>query len=256
VVVYEFPAMREEAALEFETLVGSATFSPDGKRLAVVRNRDPKLFGKGEVILLDPFAPEERVVLPTKTGLPAVAFPPDGKDILVGDYDLKNDQGGDIKVYDARSGEKKGTVGGRMLPGLPLAVTNAGSLMIVERGIMHFYDYRNDKYPPLVATCRMLRLGAQYGWIQWASVAPDESCILATTNKGKRAKKSKVLLEDVKRGELTEVFKDPSSEVMFITCALSPEPRTFAVGTDMYWGVRGKRGDPFMGRVLLFRREK
>jgi len=257
VKVFEFPAMREKLSLEFEPHVESAYFSPDGKRLAIVRTREQDAYGPAEALILDLNDPQKRVVLPTSWALPAVAFSPDGTEILVGDYKDRKVLHSDIKVYDTVTGEYKFSVGGRQRPGHHTQVTPDGTLFVVGRAIMTFYDLGKQEIPMDLLNARLAHWTppGRGACLRWAAISPDKRYLLATAGMGRRSHDAHVLWEDRQAKEFVTVFHDPDLEVMFTPCALAPDPQMFAVGTDYFRGLRGKESDPMRGHVLLFQRK-
>ncbi|MCC6420149.1 MAG: PD40 domain-containing protein [Gemmataceae bacterium] len=256
VVVYDFPALRERLRLQFDPHVESAYFSPDGKKLAVVRTKQQDQYGPGEAILLDVDNPHDRVVLPAKWALPGVAFSPDCKDILVGDYDIMNRYGGNIKVYNATTGEYQFTVGGKPRPGHYMTVAGGNILLVLETGALSLYDYRNGKEVPELYG-QLDRWVPERGGacLRWAAPSSDLRYLAGTAGMTRRAQDARVLWEDRQAKEFVTVFHDPHLEVEFTPCALAPDPKTFAVGTDYFGGVRAKGDEVGHGHVLLFRRQ-
>lgn len=256
VKVFDFPALRERLSLNFEPHVESAYFSPDGKRLAVVHTLKQDAYGPAEVLLLDVASPERRVAIRPQWALPAVAFAPDSSEILVGDYNEAQRSRSDIKVYDTATGKYKATVGGKLLPGHQMGVTPRGIFFTIDTGALSFFDYRNNKEVPALEGQLSRWLPPRGGaCLRWVALSADERYLLAAAGKGRRSRSARVLLEDYRTKELITVFHDPNLEVMFAPCALAPDPRRFAVGTDFFPGLRGKEGDPLRGHVLLFERK-
>ncbi|HYT89965.1 MAG TPA: hypothetical protein VEL76_14765 [Gemmataceae bacterium] len=256
VKVFDFPAMREKLSLDFEPHVESAYFSPDGKKLAVVRTCKQDTYGPAEAMILDVDNPEQKVVLPTAWALPAVAFSPDGTELLVGDYNQRQRYQSTIKVYETATGKYRFTVGSKLQPGHQMEVTRDGILVLVETGALSFYDYRNNKDVPALQKQLYRWLPPRSGaCVRWVALSADKRYLLATAGKGRRSQTARVLLEDFKTGEFVTVFHDPGLEVELTPCALAPDARTFAVGTDFFRGLGGKEDDPMRGHVLLFQRK-
>jgi len=257
VKVFGFPEMREQLSLDFEPHVESAYFSPDGKKLAVVRTRKQDTYGPAEALILDVANPEQKIVLPTAWAVPAVAFSPDGTELLVGDYNERDRYRSDIKVYDTATGKYKATVGGKMLPGHHTQVTPDGILLVVERAIMSFYDLGKKEVPMDLLQAQLTHWVPQGrgACLRWAAISPDKRYLLATAGMGRRSHDGRVLWEDRQAKELVTVFHDPALEVMRTPCALASDPRMFAVGTDFFRGLGGKETDPMRGHVLLFQRK-
>jgi WD40 repeat protein len=253
--IYDFPAMNLRKKIRVPMLASSAIYSPDGKQLAIVCDRHEKASGPSEIILLDSEQYEERRVITGSRNLPSIAFSPDSREILSSNRDTHFSGKGEVHVHEVATGKSLPNVGGKTLPGEQLLVVQDSILMSRRLGIVEFFDYRANRFP-LEMSGQIAKTGTSAGFIAWADITPDAKHLLVIKTKGKKeGSRSMVLWEDYNSKELTTVFEMPNDPVVFSRCAISPNARTFAVGTSLFHGIRGKHDDPRRGHVLLFEKK-
>jgi WD40 repeat protein len=111
--LWDVATAQELAALPHPRLVGSVAFSPDGKTLAALQFRAPKVDSKGkefipgfDVKLWDVDARKERLAFPERPEVGGMlAFSPDGKLLATG--------GAPLRLWDVVTGEVRHDLGNR-----------------------------------------------------------------------------------------------------------------------------------------------
>jgi WD40 repeat protein len=252
--VHTFPAMKEIKHIQFDDhLVAMLQYSPDGKSLAVIRQRGTRTVGPAEVVVYDFPAIEERVVVRELSkrqgsgGFPPIAFSPDSSQILTYKYDPPN---GDklITVFNAQSGQLVKLLDLRNIrPQAHMEITKNG-IIAVSGPVIDFHDYAKNEYPKqYVSAFKGVRHMAKY-----ATFSPDETQLLGINQKSEgRDAISKVLVHDFPKDELTTVLEQKG--VHYHLCRWAPDGKSFAVGTAVNRGIADKEGDPKTGHVLLFK---